>query len=290
MLDLLGVHLGPPDRLVNAAADNPTGYWEHRPIVALNDEILARLGGNCVRLPAFPAGWESAPELEDLRQRARAILQEAFGGSELWAWKDPRTCLTLPFWQRILPPLRYVICLRHPADVAASLERRGRMPRERAVYLWLAYVRSAFAYTAGLPRCFVCYDRLIDDLPGEMLRLADFIGLSERAEQPEVRDAIASFVDPELRHHRSSSGARPADDRGDHDSSEALRLAGLAYAALASGDPLDEPEIRRALAGGLASIDRKAVPWLPGARALELEPQVAGTDAFRLTPRPKAAP
>ena len=33
----------------------------------------------------------------------------------VWGWKDPRTCLTLPFWQDVIGSIRYVICIRNPA-------------------------------------------------------------------------------------------------------------------------------------------------------------------------------
>ncbi len=254
MLNVLGVSLGPAEQLVRAAADNPKGFWEHQPIVELNDAILARLGGNCVRLPDFPDGWETSPEMEDLRARARDILREGFGDTALWAWKDPRTCLTLPFWQALLPPLRYVICLRNPADVARSLERRSGMPRERGVYLWLEYLRRALARTAGRPRCVVYYDRFVDDAAGELRRLAAFLGVPERAERAEVREAAAGFVEAGLRHHRAA--------RCDDASSAALVLAGRAYAAIERADAFDEREIQQSLASALSAIDRGAVPWL----------------------------
>lgn len=260
MLNLLGASLGPADLLLDAASDNPKGFWESRPIIALNNEILARLGGNCVRLPAFPAGWESAPQLDDLRDRARSVLGAAFGDATLWAWKDPRTCLTLPFWQRLLPPMRYVVCLRQPADVAGSLERRSGMPRERGIYLWLAYLQHALLHSAGNPRCFVYYDRLIDDLPRELGRLAQFLGFPERATQPEVRQAIESFVHPDLRHHLSlPTGAASRNRRLP---SHAQRLAAGVYAAFACGEPLDEHDLQRTLARALDAVDVRAVPWL----------------------------
>ena len=45
-INLLGVYLGPPNRLMPAAPENPKGFWEYQPIMELNNEILARLGGD----------------------------------------------------------------------------------------------------------------------------------------------------------------------------------------------------------------------------------------------------
>ena len=46
ILNLLGVYLGAPHDVSNVGADNPKGYWEHHPIALLNDELLARFGGD----------------------------------------------------------------------------------------------------------------------------------------------------------------------------------------------------------------------------------------------------
>src|SRR3712207_2640746 len=115
----------------------------------LNEEILSRFGGNWHDPPAFPSGWEHAVEFEDLRYRARVLIEEDFAAAKVWGWKDPRTCLTLPFWRQILPPMQYVICLRNPLDVARSLERRNGFSLEKGIYLWLVYIESALRYTCS---------------------------------------------------------------------------------------------------------------------------------------------
>jgi hypothetical protein len=204
ILNILGVYLGPEAHIMQPGPDNPKGYWEHYMLTALNDEILARLGGSWHEVPVFPAGWEISSELADLRQRARAILQEDFATADLWGWKDPRTCLTLPFWQRLLPPMRYVICLRNPVDVSRSLERRDNFPFEKGVQLWLAHVTSALRHTTGQPRLFVFYEDLMEDWPTEIKRLANFLGKPELAEEEAIRSAIQEFIEEELQHHRTS--------------------------------------------------------------------------------------
>ncbi len=81
-------------------------------------------------------GWETSPDFAPLRRRARDVIAAEFGGRKLWGWKDPRTCVTLPFWQRLLPRLHYVICLRNPIDIARSLEKRDGFALEKSIQLW----------------------------------------------------------------------------------------------------------------------------------------------------------
>ena len=84
--------------------------------------------------------------------------------------------------------MRYVICLRNPLDVAASLRARNRrrpVPFEQGIELWLTYVRAALAATAGHPRHLVFYEDLMADPEPVVRELARFIG-REKSERRRV--------------------------------------------------------------------------------------------------------
>lgn len=213
ILNLLGVHLGPSDALSPGAADNPKGYWEHRAFVEINDAILARFSGRWDDRPEWPSDWIIDPRLDDLRARAGALLSDHFSAAPLWGWKDPRTCLTLPFWQAVVGPMRYVICVRNPRAVAGSLQHRDGMSPARAGEVWLHHVSDCLAHTTGQPRLVVFYEDLIADWPRELRRMAAFIGDPERADDPAVRAAAGEFLEDTLCHHRSSMDALVDDPR-----------------------------------------------------------------------------
>jgi hypothetical protein len=205
-LHVLGLDLGPEEHLMRPSSDNPTGHWESRPVKEINDEILSRLGGSWSEPPALAPGWERSPELAELRQRARELIEADFSAADRWGFKDPRTCLTAPFWQRILGPMRYVICFRNPLDVAASLTARSDdwVPFEQGVELWLTYVRAALAATVGHERQLVFYEDLMADPTPVVGRLARFIGHKSGAAEPEARAAIRVAVSESLWHHRTA--------------------------------------------------------------------------------------
>src|SRR5262245_51351041 len=113
LLNLLGVELGENHLLNNEPVSaNPKGHWEHRELSAINDALLDHYGGTWDKPPQFPSGWQNDPALYDLRLRAHTLVNDQFRDYTLWGWKDPRTCLTLPFWQELLSELHYLICLR----------------------------------------------------------------------------------------------------------------------------------------------------------------------------------
>jgi hypothetical protein len=206
ILNLLGVYLGPEHALVPAGPDNPKGFWEHRSFVQLNDAILARFGGNAIHPPFLPTGWHDLPYLRDLRQHASAFLQDDFGSAPFWGWKDPRTCLTLPFWQSLLPSMRYVLCVRHPLAVARSLEHRQRLPQLHAVHLWLTHVQLSTLHTAEQPRLVVSCERFFAECDDEIDRIAQFLGQPPLRDRAEVRRTVHAFLDASLHHHRNSPG------------------------------------------------------------------------------------
>jgi len=204
ILNLLGLCLGSEEHLLRPSPTNLKGYWEHAVFSDISETILSRLGGSWHEPPIFAPGWESAAELADLRARARAVIRDDFAAAGLWGWKDPRTCLTLPFWRPLVGPMRYVICLRNPVDVARSLELRDGFPPQKSARLWLTHVTSALAHTTGQPRLFTFFEDFLGDWRGQTQRLAGFLGRRDAAGQADVADAVREFIDDGLRHHRSS--------------------------------------------------------------------------------------
>lgn len=210
------------------------------------------------RAPGVPPGWPRDPRLLDLREKARLLVAEDFAAAALWGWKDPRTCLTLPFWQDVVGPMRYVMCVRNPAAVVASLIHRNGMSSQAAERLCLAHLQAALAHTSGQPRVFVFYEDVLDAWRPELQRLASFVGESDRAEDPRVQEAVRQFIDDELCHHRGSLEELVGDAR------IAFPTAGL-YLAMRSVKGADQDTSR--------ALD------LLGARALETWDRTAALSA-----------
>src|SRR6266511_3537783 len=205
ILESLGVQLGPEEDLLQPhEGDNPRGYWEPKWMVDLNDAILAALGTTWWKpFPGQP-GWEAAPQLAPLRERAQSLYAEKLGGVPLSGWKDPRTTLTLPLWRTFVPQPLYVICLRNPIDAIASIQRRPEptLPTRAWGELWLEYTARALRDTAGRPRVVVFYEDYFRDLDAQIVRLATLLDVAPDDE----RVACAkTLVNEGLRHHRSSS-------------------------------------------------------------------------------------
>ena len=206
LLNLLGVELGDPNLLTSEPSSfNPKGYWEHQELTLISDAILHRCGGSWDNPPQLQQGWQTNPSLDDLRLKAISVITSQFQHTSLWGWKDPRTCLTLPFWKYLLSGLRYVVSLRHPLSVARSLEYRDNFSAEKSFYLWLTYVSCALKYSEDEDRLIVFYEDLIDDVQRNLMTLAEFIGMPDRGVSPAVVSAAEQFIEPTLQHYRETN-------------------------------------------------------------------------------------
>ncbi len=203
VLGLAGVHLG-RGLAEERGRDNPSGYWEFPPFRQINESILKRFDGSWAHPPALPPGWEMDPILDDLYHCASTEL-EGFSGHRLWGWKDPRTSITLPFWNRVLPHQKFVICVRNPVSVANSIVKRNRLPVETALDLWFEYNVAALVNTDPARRVIVHYESLLEDWSGVVKSIGETLGLP-LASPEDIRDSVEEFIDPSKRSFSSNLG------------------------------------------------------------------------------------
>ena len=167
LLHQCGLYLGEEKDMVPATPDNPDGHWEHTDIVHLNDELLGLWGGGWDRPPQFPADWHKQPKCKRIRDKARALIA-TFAARPAWGWKDPRTTLTFPFWNDLLPELKAVVCLRNPLEVARSLNRRRLCSYALGLDLWNVYTKSILTTTSPEKRIVTHYAAYFDNPTAEI--------------------------------------------------------------------------------------------------------------------------
>ncbi|WP_139141525.1 sulfotransferase [Pseudohongiella acticola] len=150
---------------------NLKGNRENPDVVALNDDVLHANGGSWDQPPS-KVNWH--PEHD---QRAIEILT-ALSAYPVWAFKDPRTLLTLEGWQRHAPDIRYVGIFRHPARVVRSLHSRDQtLSHEDGEQLWLAYNQRLLALRQRQEFPLLCFDVAPDILLQQLQRVCTGLGL-----------------------------------------------------------------------------------------------------------------
>ena len=206
-LAAIGVDLG--DRLRRGWGKNPTGFFEDRDLLALNQRLkrVLAIRGHSVRLIAA-ADYDS-PAIHALGHQIIETIRRRFGHCPLWGDKYGRTLRLLPFWEPVYQALdldmRYLVAIRNPLSVAASRAkldpRRGR--QEASDREWLVNVVPHFSRVRGRPVAVVDYARLMPDPRVELGRMASGLDLPEP--DPSAIDTYCDeFLRPGMRHSQFS--------------------------------------------------------------------------------------
>ena len=92
-----------------------------------------------------------------------------------WVDKDPRLCLTYPAFHHILlkrTPIAAVI--RHPFEVASSLQNRDMIPIAKGLIIWFLY-NQHLSRSLNDQDVLVSYQSLVDREDSAVSALSDFI-------------------------------------------------------------------------------------------------------------------
>lgn len=204
-LKALGVSLG--DNLMQPApGNNEKGFWEDLDIYHFNERLLARADSAWHKLTPLDPDAFSGPAFSAERIEAARLLSQKIAAADIFAFKDPRTAVLMPFWRCVFDDLdldvRYLLTVRHPLESAASLLARDGFPLAKGVILWAKHVVEAVRASKGAPRLFVDYGRLMDAPEAELARIADAFDLiMPSADSEALRDYLDEFLTPSLRHN-----------------------------------------------------------------------------------------
>jgi len=194
-----GVSFG--NNILGKRISNPEGHYEDRFILNTNKRILRDFNSSWDRpnLDIHPPLWPFFCALRpdgyywsDLYFKIKENIPLEYFTHRPFAFKDPRCCITLPFWKEVFNKMTYLVVLRHQDAVAQSLLRRqqqwlspsrvfwraGRylygkatgtyepirpMTREKALWLWKYYNDRIVEYTKDEETVVVTHEQLLRD-------------------------------------------------------------------------------------------------------------------------------
>ena len=192
------------------------GFWENAAAVSLNDTILG----------ASSASWKSLSEWKMTKKPSAKLLSEikvekvnegiqaaidGFDSKRTSVIKDPRLCLTLPFWKDKLTTPIAVIVYRHPAEVAMSLQARHDFSLAHGVALWEYYYTGVLNATKGMTTFAIEHGELVTN-PMKVLKSLHATlkkeGIKDLKMPP--KKEVEAFVQEQLWRSKADDEARAA--------------------------------------------------------------------------------
>lgn len=173
VLHYLGVDMG-KGHFMPPSAKNPKGYFEDKRFVALNECILASVGG----------AWNvnvSREWIDYARDKFDDEVRDLVSGrTGIWGWKDPRTVMTFPLYAPHLHNVEFIVVARTEEAIAQSLQARNKIPLEQGLEFAATYNQriaeliSEFAY----PAYVVSYEGLIENPEEVIWRISNTVELN----------------------------------------------------------------------------------------------------------------
>ena len=174
--------------LLEPDSGNPHGYFEDIDFIDFHRQLLARTAASVGRVfedsTMREQAFEFQPTPADITT-AKALIEQR---SELssWGWKDPRTCLFLPFWRKLLPDARFIIAYKHPLEMSASLLRMGKnwdlaLDPLIAVRSWTFYMSETLKLIRETPpeQCFIANTGSLINDPATLIKRLKEWGINQ---------------------------------------------------------------------------------------------------------------
>ena len=202
LINMMGAFFDAGTTSIGFNDENPKGFWERRDVIACNDALLASQSCSWDNL----ANWQLQPEPtkkmreanKDTLHKMKNIVLE-LDAHRPWVVKDPRLCMTLPFWKPLLEMPVAVVVYRDALEVATSLKTRNHFNLAHGVALWEYSMAGIANGIQGMPTVFVRHDEVISH-PLETVKRV-FEELEKHGVQglriPSDKEVLA-FIEPTL--------------------------------------------------------------------------------------------
>ncbi|KAL3944293.1 MAG: hypothetical protein SGBAC_001638 [Bacillariaceae sp.] len=209
-----GYQVGKSSDLIGASFDNEKGFFERVDVVLQNDEFFFNQD----------MAWEHNVINFDFEQavsdKKEGIIPFKHGRTGLkwlnnpshvpYLQKDPRMCITLKTWLKLLNHEPAVVfTYRHPVEVAKSLHKREKgFTMERGLRLWIVYNMRALQNARELCVVKSSNTAVLANPLKETQRVADELtskcGVVAPPKMVKQED-VDKFVDPSLQHNKKGS-------------------------------------------------------------------------------------
>jgi len=176
---------------------HPRGTWERHDFMTMNNKIIDRAVGSWNNPPPLEKILELVND-EKLTEDIKKLVDD--NKQELWGWKDPRTCLTIPLWHPYLPDPHYLVLRRDLKAMVGSWTYStysskfgdiGKKEAERIIKYCYYKIDDFIIDKENVIEFY--YEEMLENSERELKRLAEFVG-------GKVNESAFDMVDKKLRH------------------------------------------------------------------------------------------
>ena len=176
---------------------NPKGFYENYDFRKINDIILNNVGYN---VKSYEANIPKIVLDQKIKTKMLKLIKNYSSKFSYWGWKDPRTCLTIMEWFKVIKLLGFenqikiVYVSRKALAVARSLNKRNNLSLKKGLLLWEAYSKRAieFCEKINVPVFYCSFEDILKSPKSVCVPLFKFL------EKDLDLNVINTFVDKNI--------------------------------------------------------------------------------------------
>ena len=193
--------------------DNAKGFFENQHILNINEHLLSHFKCSWDVPFLLPKDWHLDPALKVYEEELDGILNIEFDNESNILIKDPRLCVLFPWYQQYFNSrniaFHCIIVIRHPLEIAASLNRRNGFGEKRSLLLWYFYMSQIEEKSRTANRLFVSYDDLIQNYKKASKQLFGWIAQNFSVDI--IDNSDENWLSPALKHQHITNNIDPLD-------------------------------------------------------------------------------
>lgn len=202
-LNILGLNTGNKH-----IGENPDDQPNYHDITLMHDLLFRNLGCKWDMIGSLPSDWLIRDETKEIQNKITRLIEDNFTESEYLIIHDPRLCRLIPMWMDIfkqneIEPL-FIHMVRHPFEVAKSLNDNEGFDLMKSHLLWLNYNREALSATRDNQHLVITYDGLLADPINCMENIRQEFELDIFSTSKKKYKKIIDFVISNYKHHHLS--------------------------------------------------------------------------------------
>jgi len=201
LLDELGVFMG-KNLFAPQENVNEKGFFENAKVVDINDLLFDALLGSWDDPFSYDFELKYSDAYREFELTTKKFLSNEYASYELWGMKDPRTSLHLPFWDKMITNGNtlpcYLMMLRNPLEVVASIVKRDGFSKKKALILWINYTLSTYLFCASKSLYILNFDSLLASPEKVMTGICEKFNI-------DMPQKELTFIEAKLRNHVDNS-------------------------------------------------------------------------------------
>ena len=209
LLDELGVFMG-KNLFAPQENVNEKGFFENAKVVDINDSLFDALLGSWDDPFSSNFDLKYPDAYSEFELTTKKFISKEYDSYDLWGMKDPRTSLHLPFWDKVITGCNtspcYLMMLRNPIEVVASIVKRDQFSTKKALILWINYTLSSYLFCASKSLYILNFENLLASPESVMIDICKKFDI----DMPNKKGS--TFIEAKLRNHVNNSDAVKKDE------------------------------------------------------------------------------